>query len=216
MRIYFYKLTADNGGAPCVQDGLLSLAICKPMIRSTGKRGDLIFGFAANSLHRDNRLIYIARIGKKVHNGDYYRERRFASRSDRVYKWHRGGFAWRHGALHHGPKDFVHDLGQPPNYKRANVLLSTDFRYFGASGTAEYKSRFRLVKNAVEQLGRGSRVRHADRLRAKLLSLKQQIWKSTPKRVAGKPTSAPRRSVCHRNRLYGVVMKKEFDDAEAV
>lgn len=32
-KIYFYKLTADNGGAPCVQDGLLSLAICKPMIR---------------------------------------------------------------------------------------------------------------------------------------------------------------------------------------
>ena len=53
--IYFYKLTADNGGAPCVRYGLLSLAICKPMIRKTAKEGDLVFGFAANSLHRYNR-----------------------------------------------------------------------------------------------------------------------------------------------------------------
>jgi hypothetical protein len=33
----FYKLTADNGGAPCVRYGLLSLAICKPMIRKTAR-----------------------------------------------------------------------------------------------------------------------------------------------------------------------------------
>jgi Nucleotide modification associated domain 2 len=46
--IYFYKLTADNGGAPCVRHGLLSLAICKPMIRKTAEEGDLTFGFAAN------------------------------------------------------------------------------------------------------------------------------------------------------------------------
>ncbi len=121
-----------------MQDGLLSPAICKPMIRSTAKQEDLIFGFAATSLHHDNRLIYIARIGKKVHNGDYYREKRFANRGDRVYEWSRSRFAWRQGAFHHGPKDLVHDLGEPPNYKKANVLLSTDFRYFGASGTAEY------------------------------------------------------------------------------
>jgi len=104
-RIYFYKLTADNGGAPCVQDGLLSLAICKPMIRTTAELEDVIFGFAANSLHRANRLIYIARIGKKVCNGDYYREKRFANRGDCVYEWHRSRFVWRQRALHHGPED---------------------------------------------------------------------------------------------------------------
>jgi Nucleotide modification associated domain 2 len=48
--MYYYKLTNDDGGAPCVQGDLLSLAICKPMIRSTARPGDLIFGFAANSL----------------------------------------------------------------------------------------------------------------------------------------------------------------------
>lgn len=65
-RFFFYKLTVDNDGAPCVVDGLLSLAICKPMIRRTAFPGDLIFGFAANSLHADNRLIYIARVTEKI------------------------------------------------------------------------------------------------------------------------------------------------------
>jgi hypothetical protein len=208
-RIYFYKLTADNGGAPCVQDGLLSLAICKPMIRSTAEPGDLVFGFAADSLHRDNGLIYIAQIGKKVCNGDYYVKERFGNRNDRVYERRRSRFAWRHGALHHGPKDLAHDLGQPPDYKKANVLLSTDFRYFGASGTSEYKSRFRLVKEAVEQLGQGHRVRHAEPLRMELMALKEQVWKNSRKRVAGEPTSAPRRGVCHRSKSCGVLVKKE-------
>lgn len=208
-RIYFYKLTADNGGAPCVQNGLLSLAICKPMIRSRAKLEDLIFGFAANSLHHDNRLIYVARITTKVGNGDYYRESRFAKRSDRVYEWRRNCFSWRHEALHHGPKDLVHDLGPPPDYKKANVLLSTDFRYFGVSGTAEYKSRFQLVKKAVEQLGQGHRVTHVEPLRMELMALKEQIWKKTPKSVAGEPTSTPRRSVCHRSRSCCVLIGKE-------
>ena len=61
-RIYFYKLTADSGTAPCIQNGLLSLAICKPMVRSGANIDDFIFGFAANSLHRDNRWIYAARV----------------------------------------------------------------------------------------------------------------------------------------------------------
>jgi len=209
MRIYFYKLTADNGGAPCVQDGLLSLAICKPMIRSTGEPGDLIFGFSANSLHRDNRLIYIAKIEKKIHNGDYYREKRFASRSDCIYVWDGDRFFWRQKALHHSPKHLVHDLGRPPEYKKANVLLSTDFRYLGASGTSDYKFRFQLLKEAVEQLGIGHRIKHVEPLRKKLIAFKQQIWKYSPKKIAGEPTSMPQRKVCHRSRSCFVLAKSK-------
>jgi hypothetical protein len=47
------------------------------MIRSTAKRGDLIFGFAAKSLHADNPLIYIARVTEKVEGGLYYMQRQF-------------------------------------------------------------------------------------------------------------------------------------------
>jgi Nucleotide modification associated domain 2 len=67
--MYFYKLTADTGGELCVEKDLLSLAICKPMIRRTAKEGNLIFGFAAKSQHTDNRLMYVARVTKKLCNG---------------------------------------------------------------------------------------------------------------------------------------------------
>ena len=89
-RIYVYKLTVDNGGAPCVQDGLLTLAICKPMIRRMAVTGDLIFGFAANSLHPDNPLLYIACVDEKLSGDAYYCQERFADRGDCIYELQRG------------------------------------------------------------------------------------------------------------------------------
>jgi len=204
-KVYFYKLTSDNGGAPCVQDGLLSLAICKPMIRRKAEKGDLIFGFAANSLHPDNRLLYIARVTDRLCNGDYYTTKKFVRRGDCIYMRRGDRFVWREGALHHGLGDLVHDLGKHPDYVRAQVLLSDDFRYFGAKGSADYKSRYLSIKDAVENLGRGHRVHHDELLLRQLKDLLQQVWSETRQKVAGEPTSTPRRGVCHRSRSCGVL-----------
>jgi hypothetical protein len=208
-KVYFYKLTWDDGGAPCVQDGLLSLAICKPMIRHTAEPGDLIFGFAANSLHADNRLLYIARVTDKVCNGDYYVKERFARRGDCIYERRDGRFFWRQGALHHGPRHLAHDLGEYPGYPKADVLLSEDFRYFGADGSAGYKSRYPLIKDAVEGLGRGHRIHHDEGLRSQLLAFQEEVWKDTRQADVGRHTNAPRRGVSHRSRSCGVL-----DDSE--
>ncbi|MCJ9728980.1 hypothetical protein [Bradyrhizobium sp. PRIMUS42] len=81
-RIYFYKLTVDAGAAPCVERGMLSLAICKPMMRSSAEVDDLIFGFTASSIDPRNRLIYAARITKKLTDGEYYEGDTFSSRQD--------------------------------------------------------------------------------------------------------------------------------------
>src|SRR5258707_15697249 len=105
-KIYFYKLTVDDGGAPCVEKGLLSLAICKPMIRRTADKENIVIGFAANSLHADNRLIYVARVNQKLGNGDYYRSSKYRARGDHIYEWRQGRFAERAGAKYHGsPND---------------------------------------------------------------------------------------------------------------
>jgi hypothetical protein len=198
--IFFYKLTADNGGAPCVRSGILSLAICKPGIRSKAQCGDLIFGFAANSLRpRDNRLIYAARVHRKLSNGEYYKENRYAGRGDRIYKFKAGHFVRRKDAQHHfRAGDLSHDLGDYPEYRRACVLLSTDFRYFGKVGSDDYKTIFRRVQRAVEQLGRGYRVHHGGELQEQLLEMEAWVWRSTRKKKSGPPTSAPSRRVCHR------------------
>jgi len=86
QRQFVYKLTHDNGAAPCVDGAeLLTLAICKPLIRKTARVGVLIFRFAANSLSRDNRLIYIARVTAVELDGDYYDKVMYEHRPDRIY-----------------------------------------------------------------------------------------------------------------------------------
>jgi Nucleotide modification associated domain 2 len=205
MKIYFYKLTADSGGAPCVERGLLSLAICKPMIRKMAREGDLIFGFAAKSLHPDNRLIYVARVTKAVRDGQYYQKRQYFRRPDCIYRQSGRRFMWKRSSAYHGPKDLSHDLGLFPDYPRANVLLSRNFRYFGKSGTSEYKSKFRRVGRAVENLGRGARVHHNDELRRELQNLAKWLWQETNRKVLGQPTNAPSRHRCLRGRFCGVV-----------
>jgi hypothetical protein len=204
-KLFFYKLTADTNGAPCIDNGLLTLAICKPMIRSVAKRGDWIFGFAANSLHTDNRLIYIARVSKNLPDGHYYESKRFKTRGDCIYQRRGGRFVWRPGSLHHNPRHLIHDLGKPKKYERANVLLSKDFRYFGIDGSDAYKCRYPQIKQAVEKLGRGYRVNHGKNLRSQLEALQEQTWKATKRTVAGRPTSLPDKRICHRNRSCGIV-----------
>jgi hypothetical protein len=205
-RIYFYKLTADNGGAPCVQDRLLSLAICKPKIRMNAQLGNLVFGFAANSLHSDNRLIYIARISEKVCDGAYYRDAKFANRADCIYRWRDGRFETREDAKYHAEEgNLTHDLGTHPEYRRATVLLSDDFRYFGRDGSSEYKCQYSLLKAVVERLKQGERVNHPEKLHDELWELKQRVWRETHRKVMGRQSSGPQRGVCHRTRSCGVV-----------
>jgi hypothetical protein len=204
-KIYFYKLTSDDGGAPCVTGDLLSLAICKPMIRSTAEIGDLIFGFAADSLHKDNRLIYVASVTDKLCDGKYYKDYKYAKRSDCIYKFEAGRYFWKRGSLYHNPEDLEHDLGRYPEYQRANVLLSEDFRYFGKAGSAEYITRFSEVHSAVERLGQGHRVWHTPALRNEFLQMKEWVWDTCEEKKIGEPTSKPSRSVCHRSKSCGVV-----------
>lgn len=115
-KFYFYKLTVDDGGAPCVEANLLSLAICKPMIRSTADEQNVILGFAANSLFTDNRLIYIARVTKKLKNGEYYKEHAYKNRKDCIYEWTGKTYKVRADARFHGSdSDLKHDLGKSPS-----------------------------------------------------------------------------------------------------
>ncbi len=76
-----------------------------------------------------------------------------------VYRYNKAGrFEWKSGSLYHELRDVVRDLGNFPKYPRVNVLLRTDFRYFGKIGNDEYKAKFPRVWRAVAELGRGHRV----------------------------------------------------------
>lgn len=187
-KIYYYKLSTDNGGAPCVTPSLLSLAICKPMIRSTASVGDILIGFAANGLQDDNRLIYIARVSQKLVDGNYYRMGKYQKRGDCIYVWRKGRLVFKNRALYHGtPRDLLRDVGAPPRHPRANTLLSHEFCYFGASGTDAYKKAFPEVGKAFRMLARGHRVNHRPQMHAQLETLVSRVCTLDGPCVKGQP-----------------------------
>ncbi len=191
---YLYKCVNDDGGAPCIHRGRYSLSICKPAIRRTADDGDIIFAFGSNNNEvPPNRLIYIAVVTEIVRGAGYYQLPRFASRPDCIYRRKRSGeFILRDDARFHTATDQRRkDLGNPPNFLNACTLLSNDFRYFGASGTDDWKRDAPQLARLIENLGQGHRVRLDQGLRDELRLLKERIWRRYPDRkVLGKPLHA--------------------------
>ena len=180
-RFYVYKVTHDHGAAPCVDGGrLLTLAICKPMIRRTARVGDVIFGFAANSLSPDNRLIYIARVTSVEEDGDYYESPTYEDRGDRIYiRGDNGRFRLRSDARYHQEgTQLATDLGSFPEYERARVLISDDFRYFGSTPDSETAdlSPYPRLQSLLRRLGQGHRVNHPADLAEEMRELLRTAW----------------------------------------
>ena len=175
-RTYLYKLTSDRGGAPCAlepeagEESILSLAICKPAIRRTAQPGDRILGITSRSLQLKEHyplgaVIYAAVVGEGLEARDYFHPASaFAYRPDCIYEFHRhNGTAAHNGrsGLHREDHHILKDLGRYPFYKNGRVLLSHDFRYFGAKAIV-IPPRLHLLSAAAETLGQGHRVYRDD------------------------------------------------------
>lgn len=194
MNIYVYKMVTDNGGAPCVSGGLLTLAICKPMIRKMAKLNSLVFGFGGKD-YKD-KLIYIAVVTGKLPKEEYYSEPEYAQRPDCIYEVTNGKPKIKSNArFHKGGDQLEHDVGF--RFERAFVLLSTDFRYLGKKGNVDYQKRFQQVAELVNKMKRGHRVNHSPETFAQLLALKDQIWRSFPRNFNGKPTDSDFSKSCN-------------------
>ena len=204
-KIYLYKMTVDNGGAPCVYDGKLSLAICKPAIRMSAEKGDIVLGFAGNSLYPEtkNCLIYAIKVEDVLPGGDYYTDV-YKDRPDCIYERFHGKYKRRSTAIyHHGNKDLRHDLGQSPTYKRAKVLLTTrpeDFRYWGSSCPIEYPKSYTELATFIRKMTQGHRVNMSsmsESVRIETQCLLRNIWNTaetkdnTPVPFSAEHSSSP-------------------------
>ncbi len=193
-RCYIYKCVVDDGGAPCIDDGLLSLTICKPYIRSTASKGDLIFAFGGNSETPANRLVYIAEVSEQLKGGAYFEHPVYSHRSDSIYQRVVGGRLRRRRNVkfHPYPGARESDLGESPHYPKANALIAEDFRYFGDAGTDRWKTTAPRLKAMVEALGQGHRVNLVPELKDELRELKERIWREFPaERILGMPLHRP-------------------------
>jgi Nucleotide modification associated domain 2 len=197
-RFYVYKLTADNGGAPCTYRGLLSLAICKPSIRRTAKRGAWIFGFGGKDIGA-GRLIYIAQITCRVEGGSYYVDERYEGRPDRIYRREGGRFVLRPKARYHDDgSQLVRDLGTPLSYPNAITLMSEEFRYWGKNGSSDYQDRLPGITALLNRLGQGHRVNFSEEVRQELIELRDSEWRAHPRvKVLGQPTEGDQAKLCN-------------------
>jgi hypothetical protein len=111
MRIYRYILQTDTGMAPCIDGGRLTLATCKPRIRSSAKPGDWVLGFYPRPFER-GLLAWAGRIARKAEIGDY--EREFRGRPDAVYRQKAdGSFKRLRLDYHPGANEIGKDLSAP-------------------------------------------------------------------------------------------------------
>ncbi len=191
--IFIYKLTTDNGGAPCVKDGLLSLAICKPRIRKSAGQKDFIIGMGAKSVNDlKGRLIYIAEVTKIIQDGDYYLDK-YSDRPDCIYAKKGQVFNWRFGAQYHSPADLTHDLGEQPYYERAICLLSDKFVYFGRNKEPSIEK----IKDIYSALPRDYRVNHNNDTKNRLQEFIDEIFDKYGNGKHGDPTHLDMSKKCN-------------------
>jgi hypothetical protein len=65
-RILRYILETDNGMAPCIDGGLVTLATCKPIIRRSARPGDWVLGFYPSPFER-GMLAWAGRVDDRWH-----------------------------------------------------------------------------------------------------------------------------------------------------
>jgi len=190
-KIYLYKMTTDNGGAPCPYRSVLTLAICKPKIRSTAEVNDWIVGFGGKVL--DERLIFVAQIGEKLLDGEYYKNEKYFKRPDCIYRWDSISqrYYWSDGKEYHRDGlNLEHDLDNG----KALVLQSKNYTYFGNLGTSEYKEKYPEIKNSIESLKQGHKINHSEELFDELSSL---IEESIISEIKGKPSNVDSCKKCN-------------------
>ena len=163
--IYAYKVRSDNGGAPCVQDGMLSLCICKPALRRVAQPGDWVIGVGALTVKKlRGRIIYIAKVTQALVGSEYYNGNgKWVKRPDCIYRHHKENGADKYtqqGNPFHDCGEMYNDLGGAPGYKSARCLVSErgNFAYFGdGKGGGPSVDQVHDIVNPIKQ---GHRVWH--------------------------------------------------------
>lgn len=160
--LYIYRMTDDTGFAPCLKNGLLTLACCKGgQIRDgkvihTGLRYRIGSGKAADYSSDDvyilgtygNKLLYLAKVTRVTTMEEYY-SALSEGRLDDIYSMNDGQLV-RNDKLR---KENVHT--EEDRVKRdlagTYVLMSDDYLYLGSDAVyvdivAKYNARFHETK----------------------------------------------------------------------
>ena len=84
--IRIYTQTYDDGAAPCHQDGITSLVICKGQIRKLAAVGDIVIGMGGSGMPGCDRgdILWVGRVSAKMSTKEYH-PRYGGKRRDAIY-----------------------------------------------------------------------------------------------------------------------------------
>lgn len=158
-RIYYYILAVDDGFAPCVENGVLTLAICKPAIRRTAIEGDWIIGISPKE--DGHKLCYAAQVTSKIPGQRYYTQEMSNKRGDSIYSFDGTRFSLRKRRKVHNDEDRKRDVGKFPDYQNAFVLKSSrkSFWYYGNNARSISSTQYPALNHRLNRLQQGHRVR---------------------------------------------------------
>lgn len=143
MNLYTYCVRVDNGSAPNPFWGLCTLAICKPVIRRTAKKGDWVVGTGSSKFGFENQVVYAMEVSDVMTLQEYdrYCQEELPVKipdinssdtrrklGDCIYAYEEGRMQQRAGV--HDEDNVARDLGGQ------NVLISKHFFYFGRKPVA--------------------------------------------------------------------------------
>jgi hypothetical protein len=81
MKVFTYVQVNDGGSAPNYDPPALTLAVCKPLIRRTAQRGDLVLAFAGRRLGLDPHGVrWAGVVAEKLTFAEYWADSRFAGK----------------------------------------------------------------------------------------------------------------------------------------
>ncbi len=145
-RIYRYVLTSDTGMAPSIDNGLVSLSTCKPVIRRCAQPGDWVIAFLASPAPT-GMVAWAGKVARSISIGDY--ERDFRGRSDAVYR------QASDGSFRRLRKDYHTEAGQMERDLSGPALL------FDRAFTWYFGNRPKMIQDSLLHLapkGQGHRV----------------------------------------------------------
>lgn len=134
MDVWTYVITVDAGAAPNFDLGLTTLTVCKPRIRKSAKRGDLILAFNGKRLNPNepHSVRWAGVVTDIISLQDYWADKRFqgkkpgqSQKPDNIYRPTRSGKLKQVSNTTHRPEDYSRDVNGE------NALVLNPSWYFG-------------------------------------------------------------------------------------
>lgn len=110
-RLYRYVIAHDTGDAPCIDNGILTLATCKPVTRRKASAGDWVAGFVGSPAPL-GVLVWAARVVRKMDWPSFVDE--YSGRRDACYAMTEdGNWTRQRPDYHPHPDQMRKDLSEP-------------------------------------------------------------------------------------------------------